>query len=1143
MQGNGASSPAAAGSASGQSSGELFTPKKLANWCPETTTSKRIKHCHINGGTKIVVLHNDEVVRTRYGQSPELVKIPPKMEKSIQHVFVDPTGKHVLLATQKQIAYLSSDHSTAKFLFDEIQLSSMAWDPRPQGASQGHCLVGTVKGEVYELELGKKSCEKLGDLAQTPNQAITSMDAQPCISPEGEPLYFILAAVSYPTAMYAFVGGPTMRDAFENYKGGDQGPTFLAAPEDQVPPTICSYYRNANVPNIGSLANENINESELLKPVPRVGNVRAAEDITVICTVGLLVAHLATELTASDELWYPTTEDKDQTRCDPYKVITKKLHIPYPKSMDDTSAVDETFEYMAEVRSSKLSEGSDEDADENRKGGNSRPQQLHVGTNDSSHLPLSVAITDYHYLMLFHDRIIGVSRFSKKPVYERLSKHALRGLVADYHDPQGTVVYYYDETDIYSLSLRNESRDAWQYILNKATHEKESCSTLFNLAAKLANRTQRERVYKVQADWHVSQGEMTKAAELYAKTDYKFEEICLLFIEEDERDALMRYVELRLDGLDSKRHKTQRMMLAVWLTELYLDKLNSASAQKNASVDVLKQPKKGSRGKAEQPQDAHKVDLKTSSSHQFTTAESEGKVKGDFELFLEENTDILHKETVMDLMSSHGRTDMMLFFAELCKDYSRMVTHYMQTGNYAKVIDLLHEADPDTALPLIYKYSTVLILQLPEKTVHLWESLHRRIDPTKLLPAITKYSRLRSVAKAAKRVKGANVLSESDRTFGLSHVHKDVWTKLDQATAYVKRLIDKGNEQPAMHNCLLSLYARNGEEEELLHFLNRQSGNSRRIDFKYALLVCSNYEMTKACVRIYNIMGMHEQAVREALKLSAGDAQKEAQVVDPNQQPALAKHLRMLIATHLVGQRKIQEAIQFTESCRPTISIEDILPYLPDDTVIDHFKENIIDALKRCGNKIETLRNKMKSSSQSAKVIQDDIYALSYRYGVVHGNQICPLSGKRVVEGPFYMFPSGNTYREEALCEFVRLCITSLNGSLPFIMCSTQMLRWFQDKKLQEIIVYLRDKVHQQREYLDRQNSTTGRVASVGNKMEKGDSGAASRLQTQVKRLQEKLDMIVANDDPLCGEPMIQSIDKPFGKAPGEVDRFADWES
>jgi hypothetical protein len=105
-----------------------------------------------------------------------------------------------------------------------------------------------------------------------------------------------------------------------------------------------------------------------------------------------------------------------------------------------------------------------------------------------------------------------------------------------------------------------------------------------------------------------------------------------------------------------------------------------------------------------------------------------------------------------------------------------------------------------------------------------------------------------------------------------------------------------------------------------------------------------------------------------------------------------------------------------------------------------------------------------------------------------------------------------------------------------------QMLRWFQDKKLQDIIVYLRDKVYQQRGYLDRQSNTTNRISSVGNKMEKGDAGTASRRQSQNRRWQEKLDMIVASDDPLCGEPMIQSIDKPFGKAPGEVDEFAEWE-
>lgn len=48
-----------------------------------------------------------------------MVKMPKNMEKNIQHVFVDPSGKHVLLASSKQIIYLSNDHTSAKVVSED----------------------------------------------------------------------------------------------------------------------------------------------------------------------------------------------------------------------------------------------------------------------------------------------------------------------------------------------------------------------------------------------------------------------------------------------------------------------------------------------------------------------------------------------------------------------------------------------------------------------------------------------------------------------------------------------------------------------------------------------------------------------------------------------------------------------------------------------------------------------------------------------------------------------------------------------------------------------------------------------------------------------------------------------------------------
>ena len=68
------------------------------------------------------------------------------------------------------------------------------------------------------------------------------------------------------------------------------------------------------------------------------------------------------------------------------------------------------------------------------------------------------------------------------------------------------------------------------------------------------------------------------------------------------------------------------------------------------------------------------------------------------------------------------------------------------------------------------------------------------------------------------------------------------------------------SQEPAIHNYLLSLYAKQPEEAALLRFLD-----SPYIDLKYALRLCMRLERRQACIRIYSKMELFEEAVESAL--------------------------------------------------------------------------------------------------------------------------------------------------------------------------------------------------------------------------------------------------------------------------------------
>ncbi|KAH0445458.1 hypothetical protein IEQ34_025453 [Dendrobium chrysotoxum] len=71
------------------------------------------------------------------------------------------------------------------------------------------------------------------------------------------------------------------------------------------------------------------------------------------------------------------------------------------------------------------------------------------------------------------------------------------------------------------------------------------------------------------------------------------------------------------------------------------------------------------------------------------------------------------------------------------------------------------------------------------------------------------------------------------------------------------------------------------------------------------------------------------------------------------------------------------------------LSIEDILPFFPDFTVIDSFKDDICNALENYAQKIDTLKSEMDAATQSAESIRADTQKLANRFVSVEAEEKC----------------------------------------------------------------------------------------------------------------------------------------------------------
>ncbi|KAJ3721541.1 Pep3/Vps18/deep orange family-domain-containing protein [Lentinula raphanica] len=321
----------------------------------------------------------------------------------------------------------------------------------------------------------------------------------------------------------------------------------------------------------------------------------------------------------------------------------------------------------------------------------------YTASASGSQLPISVALTDFHYVILYKDRIAGVCNLDDKLTYEEplplKPNEEVRGITAD---PVRKTYWVYTDQAIFELLVGNEDRDVWKIYLEKGQYE------IALRYAKTASR--RNKVLAAQADHFFTEGRFFQAAQCYAQCSVSFEEVVLKFLDVNERDALRSYLISRLERT-KKTDITQRMMLATWLVEFYLSKCNELDDMV-ASESVL---------------------------HDVGNLQAERAIlEDDLRHFLETYKSNLDPKTTYELIQGHGRTDMYLHYAIVIGDSERVIEHWIMEEEWSKALDALNR---QLDLELYYRFGAVLLRQAPKETVDSWLK-QPTLDPIRLIPSL-----------------------------------------------------------------------------------------------------------------------------------------------------------------------------------------------------------------------------------------------------------------------------------------------------------------------------------------------------------------------------------------------------------------------
>ncbi|KAL2263882.1 hypothetical protein VTK26DRAFT_4559 [Humicola hyalothermophila] len=566
----------------------------------------------------------------------------------------------------------------------------------------------------------------------------------------------------------------------------------------------------------------------------------------------------------------------------------------------------------------------------------------------------AIALTQWHAIGLVGGRVVVANRLTGSIVYDQTILGQGQKAVGLCVDLQKNTFWLFTPKEIFEIVPRDEDRDIWKIMLQMQN---------FDAALQYARTpAQRDAVAIASGDYLVSKGQHDEAAGVYGKSSKPFEEVALTFIDNDQPDALRKYLLTKLSTY-KKSSIMQRVMIAAWLVEVFMAKLNSLDDTIVTGAEL------------------------SETLNAKRTREQLDAVRSEFQEFINRHKSDLDRKTVYDIISSHGREEELLYYANAVNDYNYVLSYWVQRERWSEALKVLKR---QTDAEVFYRYSSVLMTHAATELV---EILMRQsnLDPRSLIPAMLEYDR---------NYKGP--LSQN------------------QAVRYLQYVVHQlGSRDSAVHNTLVSMYASHPSRDEsaLLAYLESQGDEHPSYDPDFALRLCIQHRRVLACAHIYTGMGQYVQAVDLAL---AHDEVELASIIADRpaaSNPPLRKKLWLAVAKKVIAQQgsgSIKTAIDFLRRC-DLLRIEDLIPFFPDFVVIDDFKDEICAALEDYGRNIDALRREMDEASQTAANIRVDIAALDRRYAIVEPGERCFACGLPLLSRQFFVFPCQHAFHSDCL--------------------------------------------------------------------------------------------------------------------------------
>lgn len=463
--------------------------------------------------------------------------------------------------------------------------------------------------------------------------------------------------------------------------------------------------------------------------------------------------------------------------------------------------------------------------------------------------------------------------------------------------------------------------------------------------------------------------------------------------------------------------------------------------------------------------------------------------------------------TIYHLLQSHGWIEELLIFAEARRDFTTVILHHVSRGECLNAIRKLSDfCGSSVGQDLVCRFAPVLFGAAPREFSSLL--LHPQmagLDPLSVLPAIftpdaSPLHRAESIRYLEHALQHNPTLQGKDSNLSSRIRHGSLLLHFEDSQSKLSGWASG----TAVLNALIVLYAGDchGDrqavaEDQLLRFLDEQKENPM-LDMTFALRVCGERGFgSRAAIQLYSLMGMHDEAVAAAL--TQGDITLAKHSASQPADVRLRQKLWKRIVEHFASRGEVEQISRLVRESQE-LTVRDVLPFMSDSMTIGAFQQEICDCLDAYEGQIITLRQEMDDHRRALSSFKEDLKQAEERCVVISPDQSCMICGENALRERFYAFACAHCFHEACLRALV---VTTLPSE------KAARLYDLEDMRLQ----------HQAREA----GSMSGRVPPL-----------------PLALVEDELDGLLADDCPLCGRLMIQSIRRGFLDA-GEDDEIESW--